>query len=73
LSFNKLDDLYAVNANIFEAIDFESDTLKTTVSGSLKNINRFSNDFTKEAQALQDYLNKARQEASNFLKNHKQK
>lgn len=73
LSFNKLDDLYNVNSTLFEALDFESDTLKATVSGSLKNINRFSNDFTKEAQTLQDYLNKARQEASNFLKHAKQK
>jgi len=68
LSFNKLDDIYNTNTNIFEAIDFESETLKTSVSTSLKNINKFSNDFTKEAQSLQDHLNKARQEATNFLK-----
>ena len=58
LSFNKLDDLFNANTHAFEAIDFESETLKTSVSTSLKNINKFSTDFTKEAQSLQDHLNK---------------
>lgn len=57
-SIEKLEDLQRINLNTLVDLEVNLDNFKTSVSNSLKIVNKLSNEYTKETQSLQGNIEK---------------